>query len=338
MAQKPKTHLIITSIADSDNSVLQGYAKESASHQVEFIVVGDKKSPASFNLPGCDFYSADRQEGLDFNIIKLLPYNHYARKNIGYIAAIADNSEIIVETDDDNLPLPEFWSEKTRMTSAHHMVDSGWLNVYRYFSELPIWPRGFSLEHIQQEVPAVGGMEVVDCPIQQGLATQNPDVDAIYRLTLPLPVEFEKADSIALGKNSFCPFNSQNTIWFKDAFPLLYLPSYCSFRMTDIWRSFIAQRVAWECNWNILFPQSTVWQERNDHNLLQDFKDEVPGYLHNNAIFIELGKLKLASGSEHIAENTYSCYEKLVDMGLVGSSELPLLKAWFADLSSLGIC
>jgi hypothetical protein len=28
--------------------------------------------------------------------------------------------------------------------------------------------------------------------------------------------------------------------------PLLYLPSHCCFRMTDIWRSFIAQRCLWE--------------------------------------------------------------------------------------------
>ena len=29
-----------------------------------------------------------------------------------------------------------------------------------------------------------------DCPIQQGLADRNPDVDAIYRLILPLPFSF----------------------------------------------------------------------------------------------------------------------------------------------------
>ncbi len=335
MTQK---HLIITSIADSNHQVLQHYAAESALHQVKFIVVGDKKSPATFDLPGCDFYSVKRQKTLPFTLTKTLPYNHYGRKNIGYLVAMMNNSEIILETDDDNLPLSEFWSEKSRQVRAHHQVDCGWLNVYRYFTDLYIWPRGFSLEHIQQGVPPLDEKKIVDCPIQQGLADQNPDVDAIYRMSLHLPVEFGKTDSLALGNNSFCPFNSQNTTWFQDAFPLLYLPSYCSFRMTDIWRSFVAQRIAWECDWNILFHHSTVWQERNDHNLLQDFKDEIPGYLHNNTIFIELGRLRLAKGKEHIADNMLICYQKMIDLGLVDTLELPLLKAWFEDLRTIGAC
>src|SRR5438270_335676 len=75
------------------------------------------------------------------------------------------------------------------------------------------------------------------CPIQQGLADENPDVDAIYRLAFPLPLTFRTDRRIALGGSAWCPFNSQNTTWTREAFPLLYLPSYCSFRMTDIWRS-----------------------------------------------------------------------------------------------------
>ncbi len=337
MTLKKRKHLIITSIADSNHPVLRQYAAESASHQLEFIVVGDKKSPDTFDLPGCDFFSIERQEKQPFSLAKNLPYNHYARKNIGYLAAMMNNSERILETDDDNLPLPEFWTEKERMVNAHHLVDCGWVNVYRYFSDLNIWPRGFSLEHLLESIPVLDEKEIVDCPIHQGLATKNPDVDAIYRLTQHLPVEFNHADSLALGRNSFCPFNSQNTLWFKDAFALMYLPSYCSFRMTDIWRSFIVQRVAWECDWNILFHHSTVWQERNEHNLLQDFKDEVPGYLHNDMIFKELGKLKLERARGHLVDNMLACYQKLIDLELIGSQEMPLLKAWFDDLGAIGV-
>src|SRR6185436_15069807 len=121
-------------------------------------------------------------------------------------------------------------------------------------------------------------------PIQQGLADENPDVDAVYRMTSSLPLSFNKRNPIVLDKNAWCPFNSQNTTWFKEAFPLLYLPSYCSFRMTDIWRSFVAQRIAWSCNWSILFHNATVRQERNEHSLIRDFEDEIPGYLNNARI------------------------------------------------------
>ncbi len=108
--------------------------------------------------------------------------------------------------------------------------------------------------------------------------------------------------------------------------------------MTDIWRSFIAQRIAWECEWNILFHQSTVWQERNDHNLLNDFKDEIPGYLHNNTIFIELQMLKLKEGKKYLPENLITCYQKLIQLELIGTEEITLLKAWLENLSSIGYC
>ena len=327
-----KTYLIITSIADSNNPVLQSYAKKSAVHQIPLIIIGDLKSPASFNLPNCDFYSIERQRTLSLSIAELLPHNHYARKNLGYLTAILNGAEIIIETDDDNLPFPDFWSERSRLVNAHNLSNRGWVNVYRYFTDRHIWPRGFSLEHIQDSVPPLNSKQLLDCPIQQGLATENPDVDALFRMTQPLPVEFNPSDNLALGRNSFCPFNSQNTTWFKEAFPLLYLPSYSSFRMTDIWRSFIAQRIAWECDWSILFHQSTVWQERNAHNLLNDFKDEIPGYLHNNTIFIELQRLKLKKGKKHIPENLITCYKKLIDLELISSKEITLLMAWIEDL------
>ena len=48
--------------------------------------------------------------------------------------------------------------------------------------------------------------------------------------------------------------------------------------MTDIWRSFVAQRILQENDWAVLFHAPTVSQERNEHDLMRDFADEVPGY------------------------------------------------------------
>jgi STELLO glycosyltransferases len=327
-----KVALVITSIAGTDCNVLQQYARESIDHNVSFIVVGDKKSPDSFSIDNCDYYSIDRQDNLPYRITENLPYNHYARKNIGYLAAISGGAEIIIETDDDNFPFPEFWNERSRSLNVHYMSETGWLNAYKFFTEKNIWPRGFALEHILDSVPQFEAKGITNCPIQQGLADKNPDVDALYRLTQPLPIDFDKNDSIALGNNSICPFNSQNTTWFKEAFMLLYLPSYCSFRMTDIWRSFIAQRIAWSNDWNILFHPSTVWQERNDHDLMRDFSDEIPGYVNNKNIMSALQNLNLVRGKEYLGENLVTCYQKLIEMGLIAPEELGVLEGWIADV------
>jgi hypothetical protein len=327
-----KTFLVITSIAGQDHPVVKKIAEESTLHGIPFIMVGDTKSPNEFQLKGCDFYSIERQNGLAFELAKILPTKHYARKNIGYLIAISKGAETIIETDDDNIPLPGFWNKRTKEVTAHYLSAQGWVNIYKYFTDLPIWPRGFALEHIQDNMSALEAPVSIQTPIQQGLANENPDVDAIYRLTLPLPVNFMEGNNVALGNGSFCPFNSQNTTWFKEAFPLLYLPSYCSFRMTDIWRSFVAQRIAWTCGWPVLFHSSTVWQERNDHNLMKDFSDEISGYLNNNKIYESLRDLKMKEGIENIPGNMTLCYRKLIEMNLVGANEIKLLDAWLKDV------
>ncbi len=189
------------------------------------------------------------------------------------------------------------------------------------------------------EFPSLEGGDIEDvlCPIQQGLSDEDPDVDAIYRLIMPLPVRFAASSSVALGRNSWCPFNSQNTTWFKVAFPLLYLPSYCSFRMTDIWRSFVAQRIAWACDWNILFHGATVYQERNKHDLLEDFANEMPGYLNNAKICNELADIHLKNGIGNIFDSLFLCYKKLVERKYVREEELELLDSWIDDLISLDV-
>lgn len=327
-----KVSIIITSIS-APNAVMKSYASEAKNHAAKFIVIGDSKTPADFALNGCSFYSIDEQKKLSFKLAKLLPEKHYSRKNLGYL--IAKESEMIVETDDDNFPRPDFWQFRKRNVETTYIDNSGWTNVYKYFSKENIWPRGFPLEQLSAELPSMNsGMKTIICPIQQGLADVNPDVDAVYRMTLPLPIDFEKGSPVALGKNSWCPFNSQNTSWFKEAFALLYLPSYCSFRMTDIWRSFVAQRIAWTCGWPILFHSSNVWQDRNEHDLLKDFIDEIPGYVNNKKICSLLEDLDLNDGIENIADNFLKCYSMMVENSFVGKEEMSLAEAWITDIQS----
>ena len=329
--------LIITSIANDKHPILIQFAEECKKRNLPFIVMGDTKSPAEFNLDGCDFWSVARQQTLPFELAKIAPTRHYSRKNLGYLLAIKNGVTELVETDDDNIPREEFWSEKQSDVKSHVFENTGWVNVYHYFTKSFIWPRGYPLEELQKKQTELSTLknEIIHCPIQQGLADENPDVDAVYRLTHPLPLSFELKNKIALGKNAWSPFNSQNTHWFKEAFALMYLPSYCSFRMTDIWRSYVAQRIAWECGWSVLYHESTVWQERNEHNLMKDFEDEIPGYSNNLNICKELQALVLKPGKEHIYENLIVCYQKLIEINVVGKEEITLLNAWIADLSKI---
>lgn len=328
--------LVVTSIAQT-LAGLQRLASGCHQHGIEFFIIGDEAGPSTLKLEGGRYYNLEDQRQLGLRFAQKCPIRHYARKNIGYLLAARARASVIMETDDDNLPEPAFWEKRDRFKSVRVISNAGFVNVYRYFSRANIWPRGLPLDQIQSIVPAFDSVEQkeVDCPIQQGLVDENPDVDAIYRLTLPLPQSFRRDRCLALGAGSWCPFNSQNTTWWKDAFPLLYLPSSCSFRMTDIWRSFVAQRIAWANGWSLLFNGPTLRHERNDHNLLSDFRDELPGYLNNGGICEALAQLSIPAGVEQISDNLYTCYETLLSMGLVAQSELDLLEAWVRDLEEI---
>jgi hypothetical protein len=326
-----QTTIVITSI-NPPNRAMQMFAEGARDRGANFIVIGDTKSPADFSLDGADYYSVDQQIAAFSEFATLCPTRHYARKNVGYLIAMKQGAEVIIDTDDDNLPYDSFWEGRELRQEARSYGQAGWLNVYKLYSKENIWPRGLPLDEVLTATPELSDLPVeeLDAPIQQGLANENPDVDAVYRLVLPLPQNFEESEALALKPGAWCPFNSQNTTWFRQAFPLLYLPAYCSFRMTDIWRSFVAQRIAAVNGWPILFHKATVWQERNEHNLMRDFEDEVPGYLHNAAIREMLEALPLQSGEAAITENMRACYKKLVDAELIGAEELPLLEAWLA--------
>jgi hypothetical protein len=331
------TAVVVTSIAPP-NPVLQALAEGCRRHGWDFVVIGDAKSPPDFRLDGCRYFDLAAQRRLGFALALHCPTGHYARKNLGYLAAIRAGARRIIETDDDNHPLDGFWQTRERQPTAALVSGAGWINVYRLFTDHAIWPRGFPLDAIHAPLAPYGEWPVAssDCPIQQELADDQADVDAIYRLVLAQPVRFVAGRAAALARGAWCPFNSQTTVWWRDAFALLYLPAGCSFRMTDIWRALIAQRIAWENGWRVLFRSPSVRQERNPHDLMRDFADEVPGYLHNRRIATTLEGLDLAPGADAIPATLQRCYDALIGLGVLPAGERALVDAWLADLAALG--
>lgn len=330
-----KYGLVITTI-NYPTKAVEEIARDAVKLNAQFVLIGDQKSPSDFHQPGAFYLDLEAQRKSGFKYAELAPSRHYARKNVGYLTLIRNGVSILIETDDDNIPREEFWNLRKAIQPARIVACTDWVNVYSYFSSALVWPRGLPLDRIKETPPSWDKLisEEVYSPIQQGLADENPDVDAIYRLVLPLPLSFRQVESVAL-LGAWCPFNSQNTTWWREAFPLLYLPFYCSFRMTDIWRSFVAQRIAYLNGWHVLFHAATVIQERNEHNLLHDFEEEVPGYLHNERIRQALEEIDFPAGKENIPAAMMAAYKRLVELKFVGEKELPLLDAWLEDLSPI---
>lgn len=332
---------VVTTIQEPTASV-RLIAAEAARHGSHFVVVGDRKSPREWSCPGANFYGIDAQMGLPFRCSKVIPENSYARKMIGYLLAYASGPEWITETDDDNSPNANFFVQDPSISLVRVPVaHEGWVNPYPYFSDRHSWPRGFPLRLVGQsladpvlvdEISDASGPQII-----QALADGDPDVDAVYRLTSPdtSPVVFDRCAPLVVPREAWAPFNSQATTWHISLFPLMYLPTTCTFRMTDIWRSFIVQRLLRLMGGALIFTSPTVYQDRNEHDLIRDFEDEVPGYLGNERIRDVLETTEVRGGCRFVLEDMLTLYSALVDTGFLQSSELSTLEAWISDVQSL---
>lgn len=311
--------------------------------QGTLVVAGDSKGPFSFEAPvgtpwPVEFLSLEAQESAGFALAQTLPTKHYARKNIAYLHAIRAGAGCIYETDDDNAP-NDAWGVREEFIEDVRVVagaEQRWVNVYRYFSMENIWPRGLPLDEIRQSPPAAcESGKAHHAPVQQGLVDGSPDVDAIWRLVMDREFAFDPSGSIYLEPGNWCPFNTQSTWWWPVAYPLLYIPSYCSFRMCDIWKSFVAQRCLWAMDMGVAFHAAEVVQERNPHDLMHDFRDEVPGYQLNRKICSILSSLELDSSPKNVGSNLWKCYQSLVDHKILPENELVLVGSWLKDLSGI---
>lgn len=326
-----KSTIVITSIFNPTEAVI----KFSRLSDYKLIVVGDKKTPKDWHSENVEYISVEEQDSSTFGLAKLLPYNHYCRKMLGYLKAIADGADYIVDTDDDNIP-KENWKFPPFDLNAQYLTDNqGFVNIYQLYTDQKIWARGLPLNLIHKQFDLDKLLTFKNCKvgIWQGLADEDPDVDAIYRLTSDMPCYFNDREPVVLGKGTFSPFNTQNTIIRKELFPLLYLPTYVTFRFTDILRGLVAQPIMWIHDYSLGFVDATVVQKRNPHDYMKDFLSEIPMYEHTEKV-VEI-VLNSITTAESIESNLLNSYKALLKANVVCDDEIKTLEAWLNDLKRI---
>lgn len=319
--------IVITSIFPPTEAV----KKFAAIDGWQLIVVGDKKTDSKWHCKNVIYLSPEDQMKFPKKVVKQLPWNSYCRKIAGYLYAISHGADIIADTDDDNIPY-ENWGKNVQFEGEFETIkSSSFINIYKQFTEEHIWPRGYPLNKILEKDTNTNKMKKAKVGVWQYLADEDPDVDAIYRLTNNKPIYFKKRTNIILEKGTLCPINSQNTFFRKELFPLLYLPAFVSFRFTDILRGLIAQPLLWQEGYVLGFGSATVIQKRNPHNYLKDFESEIPCYLEpENVISITKNAInKLAS----LPENIIRVYKALEKEKIVTEEEIKSVSLWLESLS-----
>jgi len=188
------------------------------------VVVGDQKTPTSYSLPHTEssviesatpesaevqqavgigstkrrdkkvvlYLSPADQVALGYRVLEHLPWNHFGRKNVGYLFAIAHGAQRVFDFDDDNLLLC-VGQHAIPMLHASATIDEVDTTqpVYNLYQQMvstntTAWPRGFPLDKVRSTSTnsAMWRRGVHRrIGVVQSLADVEPDVDAIYRLT-----------------------------------------------------------------------------------------------------------------------------------------------------------
>ena len=234
--------IAVTTIASQDSIGIKRLIRMSEICSAQLVLIGDKKTPIweKKKLPSnVHFLSIDDQNQKWPTLSRLMPINHYGRKNLAYLWAIENDVEILLDTDDDNFSEFDVFSIATE---TYRTLDSDqeWVNTYAYFGQEKLWPRGLPLDEAmtpKKETITHNGNPDWHC--FQAIVDGDPDLDAIGRMLYPQNHTFGDFPPMLLRGEQFCPTNSQATLWKKSLIPLLYLPLTAPFRMTDIWRGII---------------------------------------------------------------------------------------------------
>ena len=325
--QKKKC-VIITTI----NPITETIKKHMNNTEYDVIIVGDKKTPDCYKNENCIYLDIEAQEKFFPKLSKLIPYNHYGRKNLGYLFAIQRGYDVIYETDDDNIPFDNFDNvlnfDDTVNTIQEN--DSEWINIFKYFTNNNwIWPRGYPLSLIKKHPIPNYTFEnsKKDVSIINGLVENDPDVDAIFRLICNQEVTWEKNKKIIISNKNLCVFNTQNTFWIDSTmFIGLLLPCSVTFRYCDILKGIIANMLLRFNDKNMAYTSPNVTQLRNEHDLMSDFKSEYSMYIANEKIIpiIQNGVENLKNNKEIL----YNIYKNLFDNNIITQLDLDICKEW----------
>src|SRR3989344_364947 len=291
----------------------------------QVICVGDKKTPNNWGLDNVIYLSPTDQKKLFPVFSSSIPWNIYGRKNLGYIFAIKEGFDLIAETDDDVFPYQTYPPNLNKKREVKVLSGSKFINFYKEFNNGNVWPRGLPLDFIRQKKQKTKKKKI-SCLVQNSLIDRDSDFDAIYRLTNNSLVKFRKSGEYAIEKNNYAPLNSQNTFFHKEAFPLLYMPSFINPHVEDIFRGYIIQRLLWEMNSNLLFSFPTTYtSDRNEHNYMKDFENELPLFLQARKLIEVIDNLSL---SKDLGMSLIKIYRALHKVGIMDNGEVNSIVIW----------
>lgn len=272
------------------------------------VVVGDRKTPQGWSLPGAIYLSPEEQESRFPSLSSRIGWNCIQRRNIGFLVALEMGADLVATVDDDNVPLDDVdFNESILLGKKIEVVnffDSNTTTVFDPISQTNyphLWHRGFPIQSLSDRKYFRVAQDVDEFDVQAAFWNGDPDIDAICRMEHSPDCDFDD-QCFPMASRLVAPFNSQNTILTRPA-----LKDYFMFpgvgRMDDIWASYFLQAAGRR----VVFSKASVRQERNPHDLTKDFEGEIIGYLSNHKLLESL-RTDPESISAFLPEQSYAAF------------------------------
>ena len=334
------------------------------------VMVGDRKSSNKYQTQwtGGDgkiavvYLSLDDQKALNNAFVNAVPWNSFGRKNIGYLYAMMHGARVIWDFDDDNML--KFWipgaapkgapsieaAVPSQGAQTIHVLEPYKHNCSTYnpypmigAPVLPSWPRGLPLSHIKR--PECYDTQTVSRKVShksvavlQSLADIQPDTDVVYRITMPHPFSFKRSSEtkpLMVPKGVFAPYNAQATLHFEASFWALLLPVTVHGRVSDIWRSYFAQRLFWDLDLRVGFlARPLVVHAQNYHSNLGDLEGERDLYQKSEHLVQFLGRWQ--GKGKTLIERIEELWVALYEHQYIEFEDVVLLQRWLQALVDVG--
>jgi hypothetical protein len=304
--KKIKNKFIVTTTIYNPSKALLKYAEM---RDWQLIVVGDTKTPHEKykNIKNILYVTPEDQEKMDIKLSNLIGWRCIQRRNFGYILAYKLGADIVATIDDDNIPLNN-WGKNIYLNKKDSynkfitdLIAFDPLSIFKFKEK--IWHRGFPVQLINRKDKLKKTKGKIIPHVQANLWNVNPDIDAFNRACLKKE-NFTFDLKKPYFSNKLSPFNSQNTILAREILKHYFLFPHVG-RMDDIWASYYVQAKGFK----VLYCEATVKQDRNLHDLVKDFNDEIIGY-NNNLNLINSIKKNPNSIKNFLPKRSYNAFKQ----------------------------
>lgn len=314
--------LVCTTIGKGE--FLEAYCKqaekEGLKDNVTFYIVPDQKTPKElyeqcfemtkqgFNVR-CDSIDAQNAWLKKHDFDHMIPFNSDNRRNYGYLQCYADENDILISIDDDNLCIGDFFKKHVERLQRYEVCvpatsSNRWYNICSRLlnskGPLEVFPRGHPqmFQHFSKGLDSRKAFKI-KVAVNAGLWTEYPDLDAMTWLgNRHLRVHEAIEDPLILAHDTWAPINSQNTAIVRDAIPAYYfIPMSDTFdRYGDIFQGYFLEACVKAQNHFISYGAPIVKHVRNSHNYFKDLEKELPAMKLNEELCSWITYQKISNG------------------------------------------